>query len=245
MQKRVTFLLCLLMAACSSTNNSRYALKQDIAPDRVPTEQEMIDPIPKHLTPSRGGNKDYRVLGKDYQVMQSADGFVERGIASWYGRKFHGHLTSNGEIYDMFAMTAAHKNLPLPTYVEVVNLDNGRKAIVRVNDRGPFHPGRIIDLSYSAATKLGVTQSGTANVEIRALATQAGGFITLEQADDRTKLEQAAVAFNLLYQLPTQIRQTADNYQLLVGPFSQEQELQQKIEQFQNSGYPAKRYIEQ
>ncbi len=118
---------------------------------------------------SSGNPSSYVVFGKRYYVLDSADGFVERGIASWYGIKFHGRKTSSGEIYNMHAMTAAHKSLPLPTYVHVKNLDNGRSAVVRVNDRGPFVDGRIIDLSYAAAKKLGVKGPGTANVEISAL----------------------------------------------------------------------------
>jgi rare lipoprotein A len=115
---------------------------------------------------SQGNPGSYVVHGKRYYVMDSADGFVQRGLASWYGRKFHGRKTSSGEVYNMHDMTAAHKTLPIPVYVHVRNLDNGRTAVVRVNDRGPFIDGRIIDLSYAAATRLGVDGPGTANVEI-------------------------------------------------------------------------------
>lgn len=124
-------------------------------------------------TPSNQGNpSSYVVFGKRYYVLDSSEGFVQRGIASWYGTKFHGRATSSGEIYNMHAMTAAHKTLPIPVYVHVKNLDNGRSTVVRVNDRGPFIEGRIIDLSYAAAKKLGVDGPGTANVEISVL--QAG-----------------------------------------------------------------------
>lgn len=119
-------------------------------------------------TKSKLGNpSSYVVFGKRYYVRDSSDGFVQRGIASWYGTKFHGRPTSSGEVYNMHAMTAAHKTLPIPVYVHVKNLDNGRSLVVRVNDRGPFVTGRIIDLSYAAAKKLGVDGPGTANVEIR------------------------------------------------------------------------------
>src|SRR5690606_10432031 len=111
----------------------------------------------------------YEVFGKRYFVMDSADGYVERGIASWYGPGFHAETTSNGERYDMYAMTAAHKTLPLPSYVEVTNLRNGQRVVVRVNDRGPFKDGRIIDLSYTAAAKLDMLREGTTTVEVRAL----------------------------------------------------------------------------
>ena len=127
--------------------------------------------IPKTSKSKRGNPSSYIVFGKRYHVLDSADGFVQRGIASWYGTKFHGRSTSSGEIYNMYAMTAAHKTLPIPVYVEVKNLDNGRSMVVRVNDRGPFVTGRIIDLSYAAAKKLGVDGPGTANVEIRTVGT--------------------------------------------------------------------------
>jgi len=114
-------------------------------------------------------NKSYIVFGQRYTILNSSEGYVKRGVASWYGKKFHGRKTSNGEIYDMFAMTAAHKSLPLPTKVSVKNLSNGKTIIVRVNDRGPFVNERIIDLSYAAAKKLGIIAKGTAQVEIRAV----------------------------------------------------------------------------
>jgi rare lipoprotein A len=125
------------------------------------------DAVPKHEPVTLAGNKSpYTVLGKTYQVMPSSKGFRQRGLASWYGNKFHGRHTSNGEVYSMYEMTAAHKTLPIPCYVKVTNLENGRSVIVRVNDRGPFHGDRIIDLSYAAAKKLGYSDQGTAKVEV-------------------------------------------------------------------------------
>ena len=130
------------------------------------------EPTPRREPRARWGNREtYTVLGRTYRVMASAEGYRERGIASWYGYKFHGRHTSSRERYDMCAFTAAHKTLPLPTYVRVTNLDNGRSVVVRVNDRGPFHEGRIIDLSYAAATRLDMKQAGTARVEVRVLKT--------------------------------------------------------------------------
>jgi rare lipoprotein A len=111
----------------------------------------------------------YEVNGRSYQVMRSAEGYEERGVASWYGQKFHGRLTSNRELYDMHGLTAAHKTLPLPTYVQVTNLTNGKSVIVRVNDRGPFVSNRIIDLSYAAARRIDMIDTGTSLVEVRAL----------------------------------------------------------------------------
>ncbi len=144
--------------------------------DRAPTNagkrdfSRIPDAVPRAEPKSRGGNPaSYVVLGKRYQVLDSSEGFVQRGVASWYGSKFHGRLTSNGEVYDMYQMTAAHKTLPIPTYVQVTNLFTNRSVVVRVNDRGPFHDDRIIDLSYAAARKLGITGDGTALVEVRAI----------------------------------------------------------------------------
>lgn len=119
---------------------------------------------------SKSGNpSSYVVMGKRYYVLDSSQGFVQRGLASWYGKKFHGRKTSSGEVYNMYAMTAAHKSLPLPTFVRVQNLSNGRSIVVKVNDRGPFVGDRIIDLSYAAAEKLGVIGPGTARVEVSAV----------------------------------------------------------------------------
>ncbi len=164
---RVTILIvALFLSACGgvgvATSSSDKAPSKQIDVSKVPNA------VPKDEPKSRYGNpKSYVVFDKRYYVMESNKGFVEKGIASWYGTKFHGRRTSSGETYDMYAMTAAHKSLVLPTYVEVTNLKNGRKVIVKVNDRGPFHENRIIDLSYTAATKLDIVKNGTGLVEIR------------------------------------------------------------------------------
>ncbi len=139
-------------------------LAPPIAPEAVP------DAVPRVEARSRSGNPPfYEVFGKRYYVMPSSIGYVERGVASWYGPGFHEVRTSAGEPYDMYAMTAAHKTLPLPAYVRVINLQNGRSIVVRVNDRGPFVGNRIIDLSYTAAAKLDMLRNGTAIVEVRAI----------------------------------------------------------------------------
>lgn len=146
--------------------------EQDGPPDPrdiPPNLADLPDPIPVAEPLSAGGNpRSYEVFGKRYHVLTAAEGFRETGLASWYGRKFHGRRTSNGERYDMFKLTAAHKHLPLPTYVRVTNLGNGKTVIVRVNDRGPFHDSRIIDLSFAAATRLG-TVGKIAMVEVEAI----------------------------------------------------------------------------
>lgn len=142
----------------------------DSAPPVAIDVSNIPEPVPRREPKSRYGNREtYSVLGRTYRVMDSAEGYKERGIASWYGYKFHGRHTSSRERYDMCAFTAAHKTLPLPSYVRVTNLDNGRSVVVRVNDRGPFHAGRIIDMSYAAATRLDMKRSGTARVEVEAL----------------------------------------------------------------------------
>lgn len=158
----------LLLAAILLATGCGSIYVQDSGPNHSMDLSRVPDPIPRVEPRSKYGNpKSYTVLGKTYKVMDSSDGYVQRGIASWYGKKFHGRRTSSGETYNMYGMTAAHKSLPLPAYVRVTNLDNKRSIIVRVNDRGPFHEGRIIDLSYAAASKLGVVETGTAPVEVR------------------------------------------------------------------------------
>ncbi len=144
---------------------------RDAAPAAPPpTLATLPDPVVRNDPKSRRGNNPYVVFGKHYQVMDSATGYDAVGRASWYGTKFHGRTTSSGETYDMYELTAAHRSLPIPTYVRVTNLENGRHSIVRVNDRGPFHPNRIIDLSFAAAVKLGFERDGTTRVRVESLA---------------------------------------------------------------------------
>lgn len=151
--------------------SERYRQNDDNGPAAPPIDVSKIpEPVPKSEPRSRYGNKEtYSVLGQTYKLLPDASGYVERGIASWYGNKFHGYMTSSFEPYDMYAFSAAHKTLPLPSYARVTNLDNGKSVIVRVNDRGPFHENRIIDLSYAAAVKIGVWPKGTGVVEVRAI----------------------------------------------------------------------------
>jgi rare lipoprotein A len=161
----------LILAVLAATLSlSACSFSRDSGPRRPVNVSHIPDAIPKHEKRTRAGNPStYVVRGKRYYVRKSSTGFVQRGIASWYGKKFHGRKTSNGETYNMYAMSAAHKTLPIPTYLQVTNLDNGKQVIVRVNDRGPFHDNRIIDLSYSAAKKLDIVGHGTGRVEIRAI----------------------------------------------------------------------------
>ena len=155
------------LVACSSL---KTAVQTDDAPANPRDVSDIPDAVPRNEPLSRYGNpKSYKVYGKTYYTLPSSKDYKERGTASWYGTKFHGKRTSSGEPYDLYAMTAAHKTLPLPTYVEVTNLKNGRSVIVRVNDRGPFHDDRLIDLSYTAAAKLDILPYGTGQVEVRAI----------------------------------------------------------------------------
>jgi len=145
----------------------------DSAPSAPIDVSGVNEPVPHDEPLARTGNRSpYTVLGHVYHVLSSTNGYVERGVASWYGEKFNGRGTSSGETYDICSFTAAHKTLPLPSFARVTNLDNGRSVIVRINDRGPFHSGRLIDLSYAAAVRLGVDRTGTARVEVRAISSQ-------------------------------------------------------------------------
>ena len=153
-----------------SSGGGRYTQRIDSLPPNPQDVSNVPDASPVPEPRSRRGNaSSYTVFGRTYRVMESSQGFVQTGIASWYGNKFHGHETSNGEIYDMYAMTAAHTSLPLPTFVRVTNLDNQRQVIVRVNDRGPFVGNRVIDLSYAAAYRLDMIRTGTARVRVEAI----------------------------------------------------------------------------
>ena len=151
--------------------SERYRDARDSGPDAPKVDISVLpEPVPRAEPRARYGNKSpYSVLGKTYTVMPDARHYVERGIASWYGNKFHGYMTSSLEPYDMYQFSAAHKTLPLPSYVRVTNLDNGKSVTVRVNDRGPFHENRLIDLSYAAAVRIGIWPKGTGLVEVRAI----------------------------------------------------------------------------
>ena len=165
MRHVVYVLIAVLLLGCGK----RGGYFADDGPPRMSPERaaQVPDAIPRDEPLSATGNDPYRVYGIMYRPLKRADGHFERGQASWYGKMFHGRRTSSGEIYDMYAMTAAHKTLPLPTYVRVTNKANNKSVVVKVNDRGPFLHGRIIDLSYAAAAKLDMVKNGTADVEVR------------------------------------------------------------------------------
>lgn len=170
-------LLPATLAACASSvaptpvpTASRYSIAQDRAPSRSIDPSTIPEVIPEPVNRTLAGNRSpYTVLGKTYYVLPTEEGYNERGVASWYGEKFHGHKTSNGEIFDMYLASAAHKSLPIPSFLRVTNLDNNRSIVVRVNDRGPFHGDRLIDLSYGAALLLDYAEGGTARVQLEAI----------------------------------------------------------------------------
>ncbi|HEX9138300.1 MAG TPA: septal ring lytic transglycosylase RlpA family protein [Steroidobacteraceae bacterium] len=166
--RRLLPLLVIVLAGCAG----RPRREAPPAPAAPPPTAAVTEAVPQPEARSAHGNPPfYDVNGQRYVVLANADGFVERGVASWYGPDFHGKNTASGERYDMYAMTAAHRTLPIPCYARITNLSNGRSVIVRINDRGPFASNRIVDLSYSAATKLDIVRHGTAFVELRTVDT--------------------------------------------------------------------------
>lgn len=228
---RRELLLALLLTGCAS---NKFSPGDDGFPAAsvVPADVASIpDAVPAPEPRARYGNpKEYEVAGERYFVLASAAGYKERGRASWYGTKFHGKKTSSGEPYDMFAMTAAHKTLPLPTFVRVTNLDNGKSVVVRVNDRGPFHQGRIVDLSYAAAVKLDVLQHGSIPVEVEAIDPSAApvrrgpAFLEVGEATDdaiyAVAVREAVTDLRLPVEIRSEERGAEVWYRVLAGPFA-------------------------
>lgn len=232
----VIFLISI--AACSTVK------RKDGPPRFAVDETKIADPIPRYEPKSKYGNMPvYRVFGRQYHVMPAVTQYRERGVASWYGSKFHAQRTSSGEPYNMLGMTAAHKTLPLPTYVQVTNLKNGKHVIVKVNDRGPFEGNRLIDLSYVAAKKLGMLGKGTAYVEVQAINTLArarpNSYVASNQPSSSQKIiapsnsvfvqvgafrdpilaKQLQQQVSNLLHSPVHISQSQNYYRVKVGPF--------------------------
>ena len=223
----VAVCLSLVLGGCSSLPPVVLEPKDAAPPADQMTLARMArlpDPKVEALPKSRYGNKPvYTVLGKSYRVLPSAKGFKEEGLASWYGSKFHGRRTSSGEVFDTYALTAAHKHLPIPVFAKVTNLTNGKHTIVRINDRGPFHPDRVIDLSYAAAVKLGFHEHGTTRVRLEVVEPkthrymlQAGDFATFAQAADAQ--EELTRASN---QTSVVVKE-AGRFKLRLGPVAQD-----------------------
>jgi len=226
----------------------RYELKHDVAPDQPISVEHIEEITPQYEPYSLGGNKNYTVRGQRYQVIKDPTGFKQKGQASWYGKKFHGHLTSNGEVYDMYSMTAAHKELPLPSYVKVTNTDNGKSTIVRVNDRGPFHPGRIIDLSFAAASKLDVIKTGTANVAIEVITVDKPTAQTKIQAlkqfqiqvassQHKDRVETLAQDLSQKLSVASFVNSEQEIHRVILGPFDDYTLTQKTLEQVKLLGY--------
>ena len=235
----------LLLTACAGDKKDE---QRDGPSDRQINPAEVHDAVPKSEPLARYGNHSpYTVLGKTYTVLPSSKGYHERGIASWYGSKFHGRRTSSGEVYDMHLATAAHKSLPLPTYAEVTNLDNGRKMIVKINDRGPFHEGRIIDLSYAAAIKLGVDKTGTARVDVRTIDVKRskrasvkvadGTFLQVGAFSRRGTAEDLAGKMVAAQVKPVSVQKSRGLYKVWIGPYASESEIEAIIRHLVELGY--------
>jgi rare lipoprotein A len=223
-----------LLAGCAGEKKDDAS---DGPPDVRMTPGAVADAVPKREPLARYGNHSpYTVLGKTYTVLPSSEGYSERGIASWYGSKFHGRRTSSGELYDMRLATAAHRSLPLPTYAEVTNLDNGRSMVVKINDRGPFHPDRIIDLSYAAAVKLGVDVTGTARVEVRAIDVDHpprpavkvadGTFLQVGAFSQRGAAEDLAGQMMAAQLKPVSVQKSRGLYKVWIGPYASQGEIE-------------------
>jgi rare lipoprotein A len=264
-------LVALLLGACTTTPpappetaaetpstgvpRSRYAVTQDFAPLKPISADQVSDAIPRPDPILAVGNMSpYVIDGVTYEVIKDYRNYQERGVASWYGAKFTGHETSNGEVYDVYQASAAHKSLPIPCYARVTNLENGKSIVVRVNDRGPFHSDRLIDLSYAAAVKLGYMEQGTAPVEVE--------VINVAGVDDRRDASygmyrylqlgafgKESTARTLLAELqdllsaPVFISPVESGgtllYRVRVGPVDNKQHLLALQQRLQDSGYDA------
>jgi rare lipoprotein A len=238
-------LAAFLLAGCAGDKKKDAG---DGPSSRSMSPSDVKDAEPRNEPLARYGNHSpYTVLGKTYTVLPSSKGYHERGLASWYGSKFHGRRTSSGEVYDMHLATAAHKSLPLPTYVEVTNLDNGRKMTVKVNDRGPFHKGRIIDLSYAAAIKLGVDKTGTARVDVRAIDVKNskrsaaklsdGTFLQVGAYSKRKAAKHMAGQMEAARLKPVSVQKSRGLYKVWLGPYATESEIEASIRRVVELGY--------
>lgn len=247
-------LILSLFAACTSSPDSRYEHSQDFAPLQSINAEQVADATPRADPIVLAGNKSpYEVRGVTYEVLQQYAGYREQGIASWYGAKFNGHQTSNGEIFDQYQPSAAHKTLPIPSYAKVTNLENGKTVVVRVNDRGPFHANRLIDLSYAAAVKLGYMEQGTARVEVevisvagvddRRLSGDSYRFLQLgafgaEASAQQLKLELQSFVAAPVFISPVQ-SQGNRLYRVRVGPVDTGKQLSALQQLLVDSGYDA------
>lgn len=216
---------------------------RDRAPEELPQVELIPEPEVVAEPRSRYGNRSpYSVLGKSYAVLDSPAGYVDRGIASYYGQKFHGRRTSSLEVYDMYTFSAAHKTLPLPSYARVTNLANGKSVVVRVNDRGPFHEGRIIDLSYAAAVKLDIHRTGIAQVEVEALVPGAHGAHDMPVQPAVAAPAPPSPMDGLVATLPAAV--AAEPIQLQVGSFSSRDNAERVVARLSAAGIEGARVLD-
>lgn len=237
---RCAGMLCsaTLLSGCIAANGSMDPPWMAAVAGDGPGDPRLVQnqgAVVQNLPKSRRGNPPaYQVFGETYNVMETAENFKEWGVASWYGKKFHGRETSSGEIYDMHLMTAAHKSLPLPTFVQVTRADSGQSVIVKVNDRGPFVGDRIIDLSFAAASALGMVESGKVEVYIEALSTH---YITqpiLEEQSVFSSQQQAALNTTEAQNAALQEPLSSDVY-IQVGAFSQAPNAERMLDKVRES----------
>jgi rare lipoprotein A len=248
--------LFVLVVGCAS--KGRYYHHQDSAPKIIPQNVTTRDAVAKYEPYASANMRPYTIRGIRYQPLKTGKGFSDEGHASWYGQKFHGHLTANGEIYDMYEMSAAHK--PLPSFVRVTNLKNGKQVVVRVNDRGPFHSGRVIDLSYAAALKLDVLKTGITDVKLDVLHVDKAGKITVGRfptiinkdinkvnqrvyiqvaaLQNKTQIDKLANGLKFLYQRPFKTRFEKGIYKLHLGPMKNENEADELLNKLKSNDYP-------
>jgi rare lipoprotein A len=261
-------LVAILLAACSTSTPRETPsapataeapkrgggyYKDDGPGDNPPSNLDAIpDATPRLETLNRFANRPYAVFGRDYVPATSLRPYKERGIASWYGKKFHNAKTATGETYDMYAMTAAHPTLPLPSYARVTNVANGKSVVVRVNDRGPFHPGRVIDLSYAAAHRLGIAQKGSAEVEVESIlpveapplvavpiGQEQGGY-TVQLGAFATNANAQNFAASLANQtagasVEAKVRQIDGLFRVYVGPYPTREDARHALENLRDS----------
>lgn len=257
LRHRLGFVL-LIIAIFGCAPKGRYYQHQDSAPKVVPQKVTSLDAVAKYESYAKANMRPYTIRGIRYQPLTTGKGFSDKGGASWYGQKFHGHLTSNGETYDMYQMSAAHKTLPLPSYVRVTNLKNGKQVVVRVNDRGPFHRGRVIDVSYAAALKLDMLKTGVAQVKIDVIHVDQEGnitvgrnpiikkqsnndqqlFIQVAALQNKDRVEKLAATLTTLYERPYQTKFEKGIYKLHLGPISNELEADTLLNILKSNDYP-------
>ncbi|WP_438865019.1 septal ring lytic transglycosylase RlpA family protein [Neptunicella sp.] len=260
MKLGLLLLLVTIMAGCAS-NYGRYYQRNDSAPHSLPDNISLSDAVPRYEAHYPASLRQYSVLGKTYTPMNSeqAKRYSATGQASWYGQKFHGHLTANGETYDMYQMSAAHKTLPLPSYARITNLANNKQVIVRINDRGPFHGHRLLDMSYAAAKKLDMLKHGVADIRLDVITVDQQGnmlvagkplaskttnkndkalYIQVAALQDSKRINQIAKGLTQLYQVAAQTPTENGLFRLRLGPLTDEKSANDLLQRLKKEGYP-------